>query len=106
MDYLNGRLFGVGSINTLQHEVDELKVTKQDTLKSEINIKTINGNSILGEGNIDITGESGYLSEDLTTTVSVGGISSGTTFPAGTSLESILRALLCPENSANDLNAE
>ena len=31
---------------------------KQDTLVSGTNIKTINGNSILGEGNIEITGGS------------------------------------------------
>lgn len=31
--------------------------TKQDTLVSGTNIKTINGNSILGEGDIEVTGE-------------------------------------------------
>ena len=35
---------------------------KQDTLVSGTNIKTINGNSILGEGNIVISGEGGSSS--------------------------------------------
>lgn len=33
-----------------------MKADKQDTLISGTNIKTINGNDILGEGNIDISG--------------------------------------------------
>ena len=37
-------------------EIQTLKTDKQDTLVSGQNIKTINGNSILGSGNIDITG--------------------------------------------------
>lgn len=39
---------GIASINALSD--------KQDTLVSGTNIKTINGNSILGEGNIEIEG--------------------------------------------------
>ena len=37
-------------------EVDSALEGKQDSLVSGTNIKTINGNSILGEGNIEITG--------------------------------------------------
>ena len=42
--------------------------TKQDTLVSGTNIKTINGNSILGEGNIEIQGGggSGYEHQSIT----------------------------------------
>lgn len=35
-------------------EVDQALTSKQDTLVSGTNIKTINGNNILGEGNVDI----------------------------------------------------
>ena len=38
--------------------------TKQDTLVSGTNIKTINGETLLGEGNITIQGGSGGLTED------------------------------------------
>lgn len=37
--------------------------TKQDTLVSGTNIKTINGESVLGEGNIEIQGGSGGISD-------------------------------------------
>lgn len=40
-------------------EADDLLDAKQDTLVSGTNIKTINNQSILGEGNIDIQGGSG-----------------------------------------------
>ena len=45
--------------------------TKQDTLESGINIKTINGNNILGSGNIEIEGVSDY--EELTNKPSING---------------------------------
>lgn len=38
---------------------------KQDTLVSGTNIKTINGSSILGSGNIDIQGDEGNLTTDI-----------------------------------------
>ena len=38
-------------------ETDSLVATKQDTLVSGNSIKTINGQSVLGNGNIEITGE-------------------------------------------------
>lgn len=40
-------------------ETDNLLAAKQDTLVSGTNIKTINGNSILGEGNLVISGGTG-----------------------------------------------
>ena len=40
-------------------EIDQLRLSKQDKLVSGENIKTINGNSILGSGNITIEGGSG-----------------------------------------------
>ena len=40
-------------------EVDNKNANKQDTLISGTNIKTINGNDILGEGNIEIQGGGG-----------------------------------------------
>lgn len=48
------------STNPVQNKViTEALSTKQDTLKSGVNIKTINGQSILGEGNIEIGGATG-----------------------------------------------
>lgn len=49
-------------------QMDEEIKAKQDTLVSGTNIKTINGNSILGEGNIVIEGGGGTVDiiDDLT----------------------------------------
>ena len=44
-------------------ELESSLATKQDTLISGTNIKTINDNSILGSGNITIEGSSGDLSD-------------------------------------------
>lgn len=41
---------------TIEERVDELEESKQDVLVSGTNIKTINNQSILGEGNIEIQG--------------------------------------------------
>lgn len=46
-----------GEISQLELEVENLSNTKQDNLVSGTNIKTINNQSILGEGNITITAE-------------------------------------------------
>lgn len=43
-------------INDFNADIADLYVTKQDVLKSGENIKTINGESLLGSGNITITG--------------------------------------------------
>lgn len=40
------------AFDNLQTEVSQMKADKQDALISGTNIKTINGNSILGKGNI------------------------------------------------------
>lgn len=37
--------------------LNDLNTNKQDTLESGINIKTINGESILGDGNFNVTGD-------------------------------------------------
>lgn len=47
------------NIATLQTKVTSLENSKQDKLVSGTNIKTINGTSILGEGNIEISGGGG-----------------------------------------------
>ena len=47
---------------------------KQDTLVSGTNIKTINGQSILGEGNIEIQGGGGITSIPVATNTTLGGI--------------------------------
>ena len=46
--------------------------------------------------NADNEGGSSVLSDDLTTAISVGGIASGVTYEAGTSLETLFRDLLEP----------
>lgn len=46
----------IQSVEEVSGEVATLSTGKQDKLVSGTNIKTINGNSILGEGNIEITG--------------------------------------------------
>lgn len=50
-----------GHVEDLWSEVGKLTQNKQDALKSGENIKTINGESILGEGNIEISGGSGEV---------------------------------------------
>jgi hypothetical protein len=52
---------------------------KQDNLESGTNIKTINGNSILGSGNLDISASLGYLSYAVL--ISQSGTSSPTVKP-------------------------
>ena len=49
-------------------EIDTALEGKQDSLISGQNIKTINGNSILGEGNIEITGGSGTVDTTMSDT--------------------------------------
>jgi hypothetical protein len=61
----------ISTINNLQNELD----SKQETLINQTNIKSINGETILGNGNIDIDIESGsggnasslYFSNDIST---------------------------------------
>lgn len=48
-----------GDIRSLMYSVQTLSTEKQETLVSGENIKTINGQSILGSGNIDIQGGGG-----------------------------------------------
>lgn len=66
----------------LQVHDTKLLNTKQDKLVSGTNIKTINGSSLLGNGNITIDAESNYdstLEDGLKTVKEVGGIPAGTT---------------------------
>lgn len=46
-------------VDTIETNINSLSINKQDTLISGANIKTINGESILGSGNISISGGSG-----------------------------------------------
>ena len=69
---------------------------KQDELKSGENIKTINGQSILGEGNIKIEGGGGdgALSADLTVSNPLGKYTADEVIAEGTSFETIFRGIL------------
>ena len=84
-------------------ELRSLINAKQDELVSGTNIKTINNQSLLGSGNIDITG-SAKLEETMTTDITVGHLASGTVFAVGTPLEDILRAILCSSGPAPVVN--
>lgn len=52
-------VFDDDSRKPLPELLDEINTAKQDALVSGTNIKTINNESILGEGNITVTGEQG-----------------------------------------------
>ena len=50
--------------NQVLSKVNEIIDDKQDKLVSGTNIKTINGNSLLGDGNITISGGGSYTAGD------------------------------------------
>ena len=54
-------------VATANSEIEKLKSGKQDALVSGENIKTINGESLLGEGDIEITGGSSEVTWDNVT---------------------------------------
>lgn len=49
------------NIDSLKHYNDKIDQIKQDILVSGTNIKTINGESILGEGNLTVEGDGGFV---------------------------------------------
>jgi len=51
--------------STLPQAVNELEATKQDNLVNQVNIKSINGDTILGEGDLNIAAGSGGYAGDL-----------------------------------------
>lgn len=62
-------------ISELIKKIEELEKSKQDLLVSGENIKTINGSSILGEGDLTVSGGSSSGSySDLTDKPQIGGI--------------------------------
>ena len=77
-------------------EIRGLVDGKQDTLVSGANIKTINGQSVLGDGNIEIQGGSGSgaLSADLTVSNPIGKYAANDVIDEGTSFETIFRGML------------
>lgn len=91
MDYINANLTGALSAKELAGEIEKLRLTKQDALKSGINIKTVNRKSIVGEGDLPI--KEAVLQKSLAVTNGLGGITPGTVFPAGTSIEAVLREI-------------
>ena len=58
---------GISTVNGLQTALDG----KQATLVSGTNIKTINGNSLLGSGNLTISGGSGLAFQEVTGTTQI-----------------------------------
>lgn len=55
-------------LDTAEGDIDALESGKQDTLVSGTNIKTINGNSLLGDGNIVISGGGSGEASDISYT--------------------------------------
>jgi hypothetical protein len=53
-DFQNGFALGMASGGVVEVVPEKLLATKQDTLVSGENIKTINGESILGEGDLTV----------------------------------------------------
>jgi hypothetical protein len=51
--------YDIPRIKTALQTVDSTLFAKQDTLVSAVNVKTVNGNSLLGSGDITISGGSG-----------------------------------------------
>lgn len=78
------------SISATQNAVKTANDLKQDILVSATNIKTINGNSVLGSGNLTISGSSNVVTEINTT----GTASSGTS-------ETITYSVLIPANTVD-----
>lgn len=67
-DVVNGRIDGVSSVlDSALTDIENVETTvadKQNTLVSGTNIKTVNGNSLLGSGNIEIGG-SGTIDTEM-----------------------------------------
>ena len=84
------------SPNPVQNKVITTELNKkQEGLVSGENIKTINGQSILGRGNIKIEGGGGgTMGETFTTNIAVGGIPSGTTINADDDVASVIKRML------------
>lgn len=65
---LSGTNTGDNAVNSLY---SGLATSKQDTLVSGTNIKTINGNSVLGSGDLSISGGSGLTALQVFSAVSI-----------------------------------
>jgi len=101
MDIVKGKTTGIVSINGLIHEIENLKLTKQDLLVNQVNIKSINNISLVDnvdiQPNIDI--DTAILKNKLTATLTVGGVMAGEEFDEGTKLEEIIRRILHAEKA-------
>lgn len=95
MDYINSDLSNIGNLDDIEQELAK----KQDLLVSGVNIKTFNGQSLLGEGDIGLDGLT-RLSQDLVVLNDIGGIHAGKTYVAGTPLENILIELLSGDQAS------
>lgn len=73
IDFQNGFALGMASGGVVEVVSEELLATKQDILISGESIKTINGESLLGEGNLD-TGEKWEKVAEVTATENVNSI--------------------------------
>jgi len=89
MNWVIGDTSNIPSLQEIERKLD----SKQDLLVSGINLKTFNGETILGQGQLDLHGVS-LLSSEIIVTEQVGKIPSGTVYSVGTPIEKIIRDLL------------
>ena len=92
MDVMNGEQGEQGETGETGRGIAHASVDAE----TEHLIITYDDGTIEDAGKITVSGGSGELQDDLTTSVTVGGITSGTTYEEGTSLETIFREMLNP----------
>lgn len=56
--FTSGQTLKASDLNTMSHGIKDLDDGKQPKLVSGANLKTINGQSLLGSGNIEVEGGS------------------------------------------------
>ena len=81
---------GLAESSAVTEEISEAVSGKQDTLVSGTNIKTINNESLLGSGNIDIQGGATYTAGNGINIDTANTISLGVAISAGTGSNSII----------------
>ena len=100
MEYVNTNLSSIMTIDDLKKEL----ANKQERLVGDQNIyqniKQIDGQNILGQGNI----ETATLTSDLITKYEIGGIRKNYEFPGGYRIEDLLREMLAGPQEVLPIN--
>lgn len=89
---------GTSNYNSLENKPQINGVTLSGDKSTKDLIPIGEGLSFNADGELEATGGGGSaeLSDDMTTAIEVGGIDAGTTYAAGTSLETVIRDMLEP----------